>query len=389
MRQVRTLILVIVGLTILFGSGLFGAVPIADAAAAHAVFVQTNDPSANAIRVYDRASNGKLSFAASYATGGLGGSTIGAPTDALSSQGSLTFDAADGLLFAVNAGSDTVTVFAVSGDQLRRTQVVASGGDFPVSLTAEHGLVYVLNGVLNGGGDGSVSGYRVNGDQLVPIPGSIRSLGLNNTTPPNFLSSPGQVTLSPSGGQLIIPTKSNGVIDVFRINPTGRPSATPIQNPSAGAVPFTASFDASGHLIVTEAGGVAKGEGSVSSYVLNPNGTLTTVSAAVANGQTATCWDAFSRGFLYAVNTGSSTISGYVDAQGSLSLLDPSGVTAPTNAGPIDVASSGSFLYVEESLTGTLGEFSVASDGSLTRIGTITGLPVFSNGNGMEGIAAA
>lgn len=385
MRQVRTLILVIVGLTILFGSGLFGAVPIADAAAAHAVFVQTNDPSANAIRVYDRASNGKLSFAASYATGGLGGSTIGAPTDALSSQGSLTFDAADGLLFAVDVGSDTVTVFAVSGDQLRRTQVVASGGDFPVSVTAEHGLVYVLNG----GGDGSVSGYRVNGDQLVPISGSIRSLGLNNTTPPNFLSSPGQVTLSPSGGQLIIPTKSNGVIDVFRINPTGRPSDPSIQNPSAGAVPFTASFDASGHLIVTEAGGVVEGEGSVSSYVLNPNGTLTTVSAAVANGQTATCWDAFSRGFLYAVNTGSSTISGYVDAQGSLSLLDPSGVTAPTNAGPIDVASSGRFLYVEESLTGTLGEFSVASDGSLTRIGMITGLPVFSNGNGMEGIAAA
>ena len=89
------------------------------------------------------------------------------------------------------------------------------------------------------------------------------------------------------------------------------------------------------------------------------------------------------------MNTGSSTISGYVDAQGSLSLLGPSGVTASTNAGPIDVASSGRFLYVEESLTGTLGEFSVASDGSLTRIGVITGLPVFSNGNGMEGIAAA
>jgi hypothetical protein len=48
-------------------------------------------------------------------------------------------------------------------------------------------------------------------------------------------------------------------------------------------------------------------------------------------------------------------------------LLDPSGVVAPTSAGPIDVAASGSYLYVEESLTGTLGEFSVASDGSLPR----------------------
>jgi hypothetical protein len=211
--------------------------PASAATAAHAVFVQTNDPSANAVRVYDQASNGKLRFAASYATGGLGGSTVAAPTDALSSQGSLTFDAADGLLFAVNAGSDTVTVFAVSGDKLRRTQVVASGGDFPVSVAVKHGLVYVLNG----GGTGSVSGYRVNGDQILPISGSIRSLGLNNTSPPNFLNSPVQVTLSPGGGQLIIPTKSNGVIDVFLINPTGRPSDTPVQNPSAGSISPTCS----------------------------------------------------------------------------------------------------------------------------------------------------
>jgi len=36
------------------------------------------------------------------------------------------------------------------------------------------------------------------------------------------------------------------------------------------------------------------------------NGTLTTAPAAVANRQDGTCWDAFSRGFLYAVNTVSS-----------------------------------------------------------------------------------
>ena len=378
MRHVRVLIPVIAGLTILSGPALFDAASAGAETAAHAVFAMTNNPSANAVRVYDQASNGELRFAASYDTGGLGGSEAGSNTPALSSQGSLTFDAADGLLFAVNAGSDTVTVFAVSGDRLRRTQVVASGGDFPTSVTAGHGLVYVLNAA----GSGSVSGYRVYGDQLVPIPGSIRSLGLSNTNPPNFLSSPGQVTLSPDGRHLIVTTKTNGVIDVFRINPTGRPGDTPVQNPSAGPVPFTAIFDATGHLIVAEA------SGSVSSYVLNPDGTLTTVSAAVANGQGGTCWDAFSRGFLYAVNTSSSAVSGYSDGQGSLSLLDPTGVTATTNPGPIDIASSGGYLYVEESLTGTLGEFSVASGGSLTRIGTITGLPVFANGNGMEGIAA-
>jgi hypothetical protein len=50
------------------------------------------------------------------------------PTDPLSSQGSLTFDRRRGLLYAVNAGSDTVSVFAVRGTTLRLMQVIASGG---------------------------------------------------------------------------------------------------------------------------------------------------------------------------------------------------------------------------------------------------------------------
>jgi hypothetical protein len=64
---------VIAGLTILSGSGLFDAASAGAATAPHAVFVMTNDPSANAVRVYDQASNGELRFAASYATGGRGG----------------------------------------------------------------------------------------------------------------------------------------------------------------------------------------------------------------------------------------------------------------------------------------------------------------------------
>ena len=38
-----------------------------------ALFVQTNDTTANQIMVYDRAWNGTLTFDASYATGGKGG----------------------------------------------------------------------------------------------------------------------------------------------------------------------------------------------------------------------------------------------------------------------------------------------------------------------------
>ena len=74
----------------------------------HAVFVQTNDSAGNGVIAYSRASNGSLHWAGQYATGGLGGSEAGAAVDPLASQGSLTYDGRDRLLFVVNAGSDNV-----------------------------------------------------------------------------------------------------------------------------------------------------------------------------------------------------------------------------------------------------------------------------------------
>jgi hypothetical protein len=76
--------------------------------AAHAVFVQANDPSGNSIAAFRRNADGTLTFAASYRTGGNGGRTSGSASDPLSSQGSLVLDPAAGLLLAVNAGSDSV-----------------------------------------------------------------------------------------------------------------------------------------------------------------------------------------------------------------------------------------------------------------------------------------
>jgi hypothetical protein len=50
----------------------------------------------------------------------------------------------------VNAGSNTISVFAVRGDRLALRQVLSSGGTFPVSVVVYGNLVYVLN-ALNGG----------------------------------------------------------------------------------------------------------------------------------------------------------------------------------------------------------------------------------------------
>ena len=81
--------------------------------ASNVVFVQTDNTSGNQVVAYDRANDGALSLAATYATGGLGGQLAGSVVDHLASQGSLAYSSDHGLLFAVNAGSNTVSVFRV------------------------------------------------------------------------------------------------------------------------------------------------------------------------------------------------------------------------------------------------------------------------------------
>ena len=176
------------------------------------VFVQTNELNGNQVVVYDRGADGTLTRAGTYPTGGLGGAAApGTESDRLASQGSLAYDARHRLVIAVNAGSDTVSSFRVSGDRLTLANVVPSGGQFPASITVHNGLAYVLNS----GGAGTVQGFRVSDDGLHAIPGSARTLGLANTDPPFFLTSPSDASF------LYAETGSAGTVDEFRAESDG------------------------------------------------------------------------------------------------------------------------------------------------------------------------
>jgi hypothetical protein len=342
----------------------------------HAVFVQTNEATGNRIVVFDRAANGRLSQAGTYATGGNGG--IAAPgdeSDRLASQGSLAYDWRHSLLIAVNAGSDTVSTFKVRGDRLRLTGVVPSGGQFPASITVSGDLVYVLNS----GGEGIVQGFVIRGHRLRTLSGSARSLGLANTDPPNFLTSPGQVGFTPEGGKLIVTTKASGShIVVYRVQHDGRLS-TPTVNASATPVPFAFTFDPARRLVSGEAM-----QSFVTTYTINGNGTLANPQS-LSDNQMALCWIVRARGYYYVANTASNTLSGYrISRSGQPSLIGATGVVASTEPGPIDLVASGRYLYGQTGTGGTLDQYSVHRDGTLEKIGVITGLPV-----GQEGIAAS
>lgn len=338
------------------------------------VFVQTNELTGNEIVVFHRRHDGQLVRAGSYPTGGLGGiAAPGTESDRLASQGSLAYDREHRLLIAVNAGSNTVSAFRVHGDRLALVDVEPSGGQFPASVGVHGDLAYVLDS----GGTGIVQGFRVGRHGLTPIPGSARSLGLANSSPPNFLTSPGQVGFTPDGRQLLVTTKaSTSSIDVFGVGQDGRLTATPVVNPSATPVPFAFTFGAGGRLVSGEAGA-----SSVTTYRIGLTGTLSDPRSQ-SDGAVALCWIQRVGDVFFVSNTGSDTLSSFrIGADGQPALLQA--VAAATNPGPIDLASSGSFLYAETGITGTVDEFLVGHDGALVPLGSVAGLPP-----GIEGIAA-
>jgi 6-phosphogluconolactonase (cycloisomerase 2 family) len=301
--------------------------------------------------------------------------------DHLASQGSLTYDPRHRELYAVNAGSDSVSVFAVDGDRLRLRQVVSSRGAFPVSITVHDDAVYVLN-ARDGG---SIQGYLNEGGRLIPIGGWNRSLGLDAAATPEFTHTPGQVAFTPDGGQLIVTTKANGnAIDVFGIGRSGRPSAAPVVNTEPGAVPFAVTFDRAGHLVVAEAG-----TNSLVTFGLNATGTLSQIDA-VASTQRATCWVEPAGAYLFAGNAGGDvnkpgfgSLSSYTSSPvGQLTNL---GATQ-TDPGTVDASATpdGRYLYTQTGAKGIVDEFAVNVNGSLTGIGSVS----VADAVGGEGIVA-
>jgi 6-phosphogluconolactonase (cycloisomerase 2 family) len=348
--------------------------PASAAPAYRAVFVQTDNLKGNQVVVYDRSSEGTLTQAGVYSTGGLGGQLEGSVVDHLASQGSLAYDSHDGLLFAVNAGSNTVSVFGVYGDKLALRQVIGSGGSFPNSITVDDGVVYVLNG-LDGG---SLQGFAVASGRLVAIPGSSRALGLSTTETPQFTHTPGQVVFSASGSQLLVTTKAGGEgVDVFAVYPGGSLSATPVVNSLPGTVPFAITFDRQGHVILAEAAG------DLASFELKESGVLEQLDV-VPSEQAATCWVTQARGHFYTSNAGSNSLSTFGSGFGG-QLLTLLGDT-PTNGGTVDATATptGAFVYVQTGAEGLVDEFAVGAQGALSAIGSVT-VP---GGVGGEGIVA-
>jgi 6-phosphogluconolactonase len=333
-----------------------------------AVFTMTNpNGAANAVIMFSQDNHGALTMVGSFPTGGNGGLRSG-PPDPLKSQGSLMLTQDGKWLLAVNAGSNSISVFQVKNNGLNLIGTTPSGGLFPASLTISGSEVFVLNG-----GTPNISGFNLsNKGVLTPIAGSTEALSSGGS----YLYT--QVGFDNSGKWLVVSDLGDSMILAAAVSPSGIPGAWQ-SSPSSGPAPFGFTFDARDYLLVVQAGNSA-----VSSYRVLSNGMLSPIVEAFNPTTSTACWIVEDQSNnVYTTNPGSSTISSFVDdsTSGNVGWLN---ATAATGITTLDegITNDGDFLYALAPGVGIDG-FRISHDGTLRMVGTFPATGITGNSQGI------
>jgi 6-phosphogluconolactonase len=336
-----------------------------------AVYTLSNATNGNQVAAYLRATNGNLSRLGRFATGANG---TGA---GLGSQGALVFDARSQRFFAVNPGSNSISMLGLASDgKLMPLSTIDSGGTSPVSITVSTKYVYVVNrGNAQSSVPANITGFEIQGDALVPIASSTRPLSGTGDVRPT------DIAFTPDGKFLVVVERLANRLDTFEVT-AGVAQPGNFQT-SAGMQPFAFDFSPEGYLVVAEVGnGTATGS-SASSYSISGTGTLTPITSSLPTLQGAACWIAMAGGYAYIANTATANVTGLVVAEnGVLTLRDTGGVTATTGAGSIDLAVSPDrgYLYALVSSTHEVVIFEIRADGSLVKQPSLQNVPTAASG---------
>ncbi|KAI0015345.1 hypothetical protein F4780DRAFT_787072 [Xylariomycetidae sp. FL0641] len=340
-----------------------------------AVYILTNE-SPNSVLALPINEDGTLSKGVLNPTGGKGGSSVdsdGKPAgpDALASQSALTV--AGNHVFAVNPGSNTVSMLSISHDATKLRMVgppAAVPGQFPntVAASAKHGLACV--GMTGAAAGISCAPFSARGG--LGRFDARRPIDLGQTTPPagpaNTLS---QVFFSADEATLYTMVKGDPAAGA---NATGFVSALPIidstttttcrgkvtsstaarrdarSSPAGTAVLFGSANLPGGDVFATDA---SFGAAVLAVVDAGPGGgggavtTTTTRARTPIPGQAATCWAAFApaTGSVFVTDVAVPRVveMGAADAR-ILGLTDLS--AANPDAGYVDLRAAGAYLYV-------------------------------------------
>ncbi|MEO6168109.1 MAG: beta-propeller fold lactonase family protein [Chitinophagales bacterium] len=329
------------------------------------VYTESNDSVQNEILIFIQEPSGSLTPMGTVASGGAG---TGA---GLGSQGAVILDNTHNWLYAVNAGSNSISSFKVESDgSLMLAHTADSEGESPISLTVNESVLYVVNA-----GSDNIAGFSISaGGMLTHIDGSHQQLSTSE-------AGPAQVSFSPNGNYLYVTEKATSMITKFAVDGNGVASPGS-SSPSVGETPFGFEFVRDQIMIVSNAAGGAEGAGSATAYSGINSGNLSDINGAVANNEGAPCWVATTQygRFVYVTNTASNSISSYYIGMGGSLHLAVSPIAS--GAGPIDIVVSGNnyYAYTLNSADHTIGEYKRTPLGGLALNGTQSNLPAAAAG---------
>ncbi|MEO5675416.1 MAG: beta-propeller fold lactonase family protein [Chitinophagales bacterium] len=333
------------------------------------VYTMGNQADLNMIYSYEQHADGSLTLDSIFASGGSGSG------EGLGTQGSLVLNEDHTLLFAVNAGDNSISSFTVDAEGiLALSSTHGSEGTTPVSLTVYGKYVYVVNS-----GSDNIAGFTIDiNGSLNYIPGSSQPLSTTE-------AGPGQISFRPNGNQLLVTEKATSRLTFYNV--TGGVASAPQWVASAGKTPFGFDFMNNKNVIITNAEeGIEHLSSATSYYYLGGNNISSVqVSGPVENNQTAACWLVIAKGstpYAYVSNTGSNNISSYaIDMSGNLTLVHD--IAATTHEEPLDmslISTNGNYLYCVTAGNHGIDEFSRNTDGTLEMIGSVEGLPASVSG---------
>ncbi|KAL7922926.1 hypothetical protein ACQKWADRAFT_62625 [Trichoderma austrokoningii] len=324
-----------------------------------AIYITSNQQQ-NSIIALPIGRNGQLSAGTLTSTGGSGSSILNqngnvktpATSDVLSSQSAVTV--ADDYLFAVNAGSNTVSMFAI--DPLNPTRLTMVGkpaavpGDFPVTVGASAKNKLVCVGATGAKSGVSCASFSSKGlgkmDQLRPV-------GLKQTTPPvGPPNTIGQVFFSEDEETLYTTVKgnpgthTNGTLGVFAVEQPcdGREAVAVSQEGKLNVLAQTAVLFGAAPLKGSQILSSDAAFGAVMLSVDTETGTASVKNVIDVAGQSATCWATLSpeTNTVFLGDAGLDRLVELDSTDGSIKSVTNLGTSDP---GINDLKAAGSFIY--------------------------------------------
>jgi 6-phosphogluconolactonase (cycloisomerase 2 family) len=339
-------------------------------------------------------------------------------------SGSTTLTVISAFAYAPNYGSGTVSEYSVgpTGALTQIGTVAAGQYAFAIGITPTNTYAYVANyNRNNAAGDDTISEYSINADgSLSPLPVATIGAGPNpnsvNIDPSgsyvyvaNFGNTQGRVngtTLSEfiigPGGQLTPNTAQPTVVTgsapaAVAINPADTYAyvanfadssisqysigANGVLMPIGNAPITTGGLSQPNYIVVDPTGRYVyvpnyDNAGGISQYSINPDGTLTALSAIPAHTGSVPRFIAIdSTGtYAYTADSGSDQVSQFTIVNGALTPLAaplPAAVSTGPGSAPngLTIDATGKYLYVADRGSNAISLFSInATNGSLTPI---------------------